>query len=239
MIGWWFALGCTSGGADPVQVFAAASLTDAFTAVEADFEEAYPDTPVDVTFAGSQILRMQIEHGAPAHVFASANRDHAMDLSWQELLSLPVPFARNALVVIVAPGNPAAIHTFDDLPNAQRLLVATDTVPLGRYTQTLLDKAPDPFAEAVRARVVSTESNARLVRAKVLLGEADAAIVYATDAVALPAEQVIRIPDAANVSAEYVLGTVPRAPGAARAFADFVRSPAGRARLTEYGFSPY
>lgn len=223
-------------------VFAASSLTEAFRDVAEAFERAHPGVEVETSFAGSQVLRLQLEQGAEADVFASANEGHMDALVEAGVVDASAPFAGNRLVVITPRDDPAGIATFADLGRAERLVIGADTVPVGVYTRRLLERARgtlgDGFVDAVRASVASEESNVRLVRAKVALGEADAAIVYRTDARASDRVRVVEVPDALAVRARYVVGPVTRAarPEGARAFVAFVRSPEGRAILERHGF---
>ena len=234
-------------GRTELSIFAASSLTDAFTAVEAAFEAANPDVDVVSSFSGSQVLRLQIEQGARAHVFASANEDHARSLAASGLAAPPELLAYNHLVVIVPPDNPAGIETLADLASASRLVVASRTVPLGRYTHGMLERAGAPesrygpeFLQDVRGAIVSEENNARLVRAKVELGEADAAIVYRTDAISSDRVRAIGLPDRLNFPARYAVTPLLDENGevdaAAERFVRFLRSEEGRALLREYGF---
>ena len=246
-----FVCGCTgaSPGDRPTQlsVLAASSLTEAFRALETAFEETHPDVDVVLTFSGSQVLRMQIEQGASADVFASANEVHARALTDAGLADPPALLAHNRLALVVPIDNPAGISSFAELPLVRRLVVGTESVPIGIYTRAMLARAdarfgPD-FSRRVRDRVVSEESNVRLIRAKVELGEADAAIVYRTDAVASDQVGVIDIPDDVNVSAVYVIAAVrgdEPSSGESRSatldFLAFVRSEQGQAILAGLGF---
>ena len=235
--------GCDGDGAGrrPLQVFAASSLTDAFREMETAFEAAYPDTDVGLVFAGSQVLRLQIEQGAGADIFASADRRHLESLERAGLLSGYRQFAGNELALIVPLDNPAAIESFADLPRAERLVIGTEHVPVGAYTREALRRAGgrlgSEFESAVLSRVVSEESNARLVRAKVELGVADAAIVYRTD-VAPGRVRAIPVPPEANVLANYLMGAVAGAanPEGAARWLGFVASPAGQEILALRGF---
>ena len=225
-----------------LHVYAASSLTEAFRALEAVYEGAVPDVDVAITFAGSQVLRLQIEQGARADVFASANPEHMAALVDAGLVHEGLVFATNALVVIVPPDNPARIETFEDLPRARRLVIGTPNVPVGVYAREALRRADAAygagFADSVLARVVSEESNVRLARAKVELGEADAAIVYRTDALASGAVRTVPIPDALNPRTEYVIGVVAGTTvrEAADAWLALARQEAGRGVLEELGF---
>jgi len=225
-----------------LQVFAASSLTEAYEDLARGFEARHPNVAVQLTFAGSQALRLQIEQGADADVFASADERHMRALVELGDVVTSFVFARNELAVIVPLDDPAGIETFADLPEADSIVIGVESVPIGAYTRTLLENASAAygaaFAEAVWQRVVSEESNVRLVRAKVELGEADAAIVYLTDAAASDAVRTVAIPAEVNVASAYYLGRVERTPRteAADLFLDYVRSPAGRAALAARGF---
>ena len=223
-------------------VYAASSLAEAFGELEAMFELAHPGTDVAVTLAGSQVLRIQIEEGAPADVFASANPEHLQALVDADLVRESHVLAHSALVVIVPSDNPAGIHSFSDLPRARRLVLGTAEVPVGRYAREVLARADSlvrpGFSADVLASVASEEPNVRLARAKVELGEADAAIVYRTDAAGSDLLRTIPIPDDVNVRAEYLIGVVVRggASPLAGAWIDLVLSHEGRAVLERYGF---
>lgn len=236
--------GCTTrNGTDSVTVFAAASLTDAFEAIARDFKKAHPEADLKLSFAGSQSLRTQIEHGARAHVFASANERHMRALADRGLVAPPKVFAKNAMVVVVPKSNPAGIERFEDLPKARRLVLAGPSVPAGAYAERVLRRASqklDPsFHDRVMKRVVSREMHVRQTLQKVVLGEADAAVVYATDAAAIgDGIKTIAIPEQINVQAAYPIALVGNGSELGRKFIEFVRSPAGRKHLEAHGFVP-
>jgi molybdate transport system substrate-binding protein len=225
-----------------LSVYAASSLTEAFTELEGTFERAHPGVDVTITFAGSQVLRLQIEQGAPADVFASANVEHMAALVDSGLVDDSRVFAHNDLVVIVPPDNPAGIEELGDLAHAERLVLGTANVPVGQYAREILRRAAPTYEEGfeaiVMSRVVSEESNVRLARAKVELGEADASIVYRTDAGSSDRVRVVEIPRALNVIADYTIGGIAasRAGDAADAWIALVGSAEGRAVLERHGF---
>ena len=236
--------GCAPADSSRIlHVYAASSLAESFAAMEHAFEAAHPDTDVVLAFAGSQVLRLQIEQGAPADVFASADPAHMQALVERGRVRHGRIFAHNQLVLIVPRGNPARIESFRDLPRASRLVIGTENVPVGSYARQALRRAEAAgaggFAAAVLARVASEESNVRLVRAKVELGEADAAIVYRSDTVAAGGVRTIEIPPALNVSADYSIGIVEGSvnPDLARAWLAFVLSRQGRELLARHGFA--
>jgi molybdate transport system substrate-binding protein len=222
-------------------IFAAASLREAFEAMAGDFRRAHAGVEITFNFAGSQELRTQIEHGAPADVFASADRKHMDALFAAGRVRPAALFARNHLVVVV-PRAATAVNSLQDLPRAQRIVIGGPEVPVGRYTREMLARATarwPGFEQQVMARVVSQELNVRQVLAKVALGEADAGIVYRTDA-AMFADSigVIAVPADLDVVAEYPIAALASAPEIAQAWIDHVRSPAGRQVLARFGFDP-
>lgn len=243
---------CTRDGSDSattVTVLAASSLVDAFAQLRDAFEAANPGVDVVLSTAGSQALRLQIEQGAPADVFASANAAHMDALLRQGLVRDVATFATGELVLVVPRGNPAGLRSLADLPRARRVVLGTEDVPVGSYSRTLLDRAETEygagFRARVQARVVSLEPNVRLVLAKVELGEADAAIVYRSDAVGpgsgsgAPARhvEVIELPDL-GITPRYHVGvlTAATAPALAERFVADLRSASGHAVLTRHGF---
>ena len=242
----WLAC-CAACGGDAVEtgrlsVYAATSLTEAFTELETAFEATHPGVDVAITFAGTQVLRLQIEQGAQADVFASANPEHMQALVDSGLVGESRVFARNDLVIIVPSDNPAGIAELGDIVNAQRLVLGTANVPVGQYAREVLRRAAptheEGFEAIVMSRVVSQETNVRLARVKVELGEADAAIVYRTDAGSSDAVRVIEIPREVNVLAEYPIGVVERTTmrGTAEAWVSLVTSPEGIEILRRHGF---
>jgi molybdate transport system substrate-binding protein len=233
-----------TGSSETVRVFAAASLVEAFTDVASAFERAHPGRVVELSFGGSQWLRTQIEQGAPADVFAGADVAHAEALRRSGRLGSYRIFARNDLVVAV-PASGGTVRNLEDLAKpGVRLVVAGPTVPAGRYTSEVLGKLSAEgsfgadFASRVRANVLSHETSVRAVLSKVVLGEADAGFVYATDASSSSKVRAIEIPAGAKATADYPIGVVigAAAPGAARAFVDFVLGEDGQARLRRHGF---
>jgi molybdate transport system substrate-binding protein len=228
-------------------VFAASSLTDAFTAIAAALEREHSALDVECNFASSSALATQVEQGAPADVFASADDPQMQRVARQGLLAgEAVTFARNVLVIAARSDGSPRIDTPRDLarPGARIVLAARD-VPIGAYArQALARLGTDPaygaaYERTVLANVVSEEANVRAVLAKVELGEADAGIVYATDARSAGARvRAIAIPEAANVVAIYPIATLrdARNPAAAAAFVAYVTGPAGQQLLQDAGF---
>jgi molybdate transport system substrate-binding protein len=233
------------GGADgggEVLVFAASSLTEAFGEMGRRFEEAHPSATIRFVFGPSDALAAQINNGAPADVFASASE------AWMEAVGDQEPgvsdeaaFARNRLVVITPPDNPAGIATLEDLGEpGVKLVLAGEDVPAGDYAREALDGAG--VAEGAAANVVSNEEDVKAVVQKIVLGEADAGIVYVTDVTAdvESSLRAVSIPRAYNVIATYPIAVVANTEhgGVASSFVAYVRSPGGRDVLRSYGFLP-
>ena len=246
-------LGCSGGGEGGQQesagstltVLAASSLTDAFGELEGTFEEQNPDTDVVTSFAGSSELLAQIEQGAPADVFASAD-EAKMDTAVEEnLVSEPRTFVRNRPVVIVPKDNPAGIRELRDLANpGTSLVLAQDGVPIAEYAKEVLTNTDAEYAENFEQRVldniVSQEANVRASANRVALGEADATFVYATDVTPDIQDQVqlIEIPENLNVIATYPIATISESKNAdlAQEWVDLLLSDEGQKVLEKYGF---
>ena len=198
-------------------IFAASSLREVFQRLADGFEKTHANVKVRLNFAGSQELRVQIEHGAKADVFASADTKHMQAVLNQRLATGSRIFARNEPVVIVPATNPAKLTRFADLPKAERIVVGVPEVPIGAYTETILANSEKPygakFRDAVVAHIRSRELNVRQVLTKVSQGEADAGIVYKTDALSAKDKvSAIEIPDNVNVVADYPLAVLTAAP---------------------------
>ena len=228
--------GGSSGAGSPaeIKVFAAASLTAAFTRLGEQYASANGGTKVAFNFAGSQALATQIQQGAPADVFASADLTN-MD-KVKDLVGTPQNFASNLLAIVVEKGNPRNVKTLDDLAGPDlKVVLAAEEVPAGKYAKQILDNA------GVSVTPVSQEDNVKAVVTKVSLGEADAGIVYVTDVTA-GGDKVegVDIPDDQNVTATYPIATVKatKAQDKAQAFLDLVLSDQGQQVLKKYGFLP-
>ena len=228
-----------------VTVFAAASLRESFTTLGHRFEALHSGAHVVLSFAGSQTLRSQIEHGAPADVFASADERHMSALAAEGQVTTPKLFAQNELVVAVSRAQAGTLREFRQLPDATRIVLGAPEVPVGEYTRQTLEHANADlgadFRTRVEAHVVSREPDTRQVLAKVALGEADAGIVYRTDALAAKDKvAIVTIPVAYNVMAKYPVAVTAHAPHAdlGRAFVELLFSPDGARTLTDYGFVP-
>jgi molybdate transport system substrate-binding protein len=229
-------------------VFGAASLTDALEALTSAYETADPGLKLTVATDSSSTLRTQIEQGAPADLFLSADRMNPQALVDAGLTDGPaIGFAGNTLTVIVPTDNPAGIESPADLAvPGVKIVAAGDDVPITIYVGQVVENLaglpgyPTDYARAYAVNVVSREQDVKAVVAKIQLGEADAAIVYVTDARASRTVAAIEIPDSANRPATYagvvLAGSTRRAE--AHALLDWLVGPAGVEILAGFGFLP-
>jgi len=211
-------------------IFAAASLTNVFPQIASKEQYSFP---------GSNQLAAQIQQGAPADVFASANTSIPFTLYDQGLVEKPVLFTRNQLVLIVPKSNPANIHSVADVAKpGVKLVVAAPGVPVGDYTRTVLKNMN--LSNAL-SNVVSNESDVREVLAKVALGEADAGFVYVTDARTVRGKvATIGIRWTAQPRVTYAVAVVSASKhkAAARAWVKALLGKAAQAKLRAAGFLP-
>ncbi len=214
----------------PLTIYAASSLTDAFRAL---------DPTQRYSFAASSSLEAQIRNGAPADLFASAAPLNAQRLFRQGLVDRPVTFTSNRLALIVPKSNPAGLQSVHDLRRKPvKLVICGAAVPLGAYTRTVLRKLG---LSSVLSKVVSQEPDARAVTGKVALGQADAGFVYVTDARSVSDRvKVIRIPARGQPRVRYQIAVVSNSSKktAARAWIRRLLSAKSQAALKEHGFLP-
>jgi molybdate transport system substrate-binding protein len=227
------ALSATAGAqtkADPLNIYAAASLTEVFKAY--DGAQKY-------NFAGSNVLETQIRNGAPADIFASAAPLNTQRLFAAGLVDKPVTFTANRLALIVPKSNPAGIKSIYDLKTKNvKLVIANAAVPVGSYTRTVLKKMA---LTSVLSKVVSQESDVKAVTGKVALGQADAGFVYVTDARAVSDQvTVIKIPAWAQPRVRYEIAVVSKSgnKAAAQAWIKGILSTKGQTALKNAGFLP-
>ena len=212
-------------------MYAAASLTNVFPQI---------DRTARYSFGGSNTLAAQIQQGAPADLFASANMTLPAQLHTKNLCSAPVVFTRNTLVIVAPKSNPAKLRSIYDLARkGVKLVIAGAGVPVGSYTLQILRNVN--LTAPVLANVVSRETDVREVLAKVALGEADAGFVYATDAKAAAGKvKVLKVPAWAQPKVQYGICVVSSSANKAGAqtFVRKVLSKAGQAKLRKAGFLP-
>lgn len=230
-------------------VFAAASLTEAFTEIARVFHERHPDIELSLNFAGSQVLASQIILGARADIYASADPESMARLAKVGLVDERevFPFARNRLAVVIPSSNPGRLSRLKDLarPNV-KLIMGHPGVPVGRYTLLLLDALsgrPEfgpQFKRAVLKNAVSEEQDVKFVLSKVAMGEADAGFVYVSDLRGKSASRIgrLEIPNEANPLAHYLAARLKESdnPGAAHSFIHILLSDPAQQILSRYGF---
>jgi molybdate transport system substrate-binding protein len=230
----------SSGSTTQLTVFAASSLTNAFTQIGQDFRTVYPGVTVTFNFGSSTDLASQIQSEGTADVFASAS-GIAMDTTAGDPgVSDRTNFATNRLVIITPPDDPAGIGSIEDLGKpGVKLVLGAEGVPVGAYARQALDDAG--ISKQALANVVSNEEDDASVVAKISSGEADAAIVYTSDlASAGDTVRSVQIPQAVNVIATYPIAAITGSahPDQATSFVDYVAGPEGLAVLEQYGFGP-
>lgn len=221
-------------------VFAASSLTEAFTALKRSFEASHPEVEVELVFAGTQVLRMQIQAGARADLIASAHPEQLQALFDTGDAQAAQTLVHNRLVVIVPEGR--VPRPWTELGEIESWIMGSAQVPIGRYSQRLLDALQRELGaaavEQIRSRVRSIEPNVRLVRAKIAMGQAEAAVVYKSDLrPGVPVQELV-LPASLQIRARYEVAALLESPepDLAREFIAFARSPAGQALMVQEGF---
>jgi len=218
-----------------ITVSAASSLTEAFTQLGKQFQKQYPGTTVTFNFGSSSTLETQIQQGAPADVFASADTTNMDKLSAAgDVAAKPIVVAHNLLEIAVAKGNPKKIKTLaDTLKPGVQLVLCAATVPCGKFALQAYQQA------GLTVPRVPTGQDVKATLSNVTLGAADAAIVYVTDVKATKGKVAgVVIPASQNVVATYPIAVVKSSANTAtaQAFVRYVASPAGRATLLRFGF---
>ena len=224
--------GSTDSASTTLDVSAAASLKKTFTAIAQEFETQHDGVTVRLSFDGSSTLANQIEQGAPADVFASAdekNMDKIGDLAVD-----PAVFATNTLVIVTAPGNPRGIRSFADLNKPDvTTVICQSAQPCGAATETVERNT------GITVDAASEEQSVSAVLTKVTTGQADAGVVYVTDARGA-GDRVATVTDPAFAAVvnSYPIATLTGAgdAGLARQFVDLVLGADGQRILREAGF---
>jgi molybdate transport system substrate-binding protein len=232
----------------PLTVFGAASLKGALDQMKTAWEAANPGSVLTISTDSSSALETQIEQGAPADVFLSADTTNPQKLVDKGLATGDlVPFAGNKLTIVVPTANPAGITSPMDLAKpGVKVIAAGDSVPITKYATQLVGNLakvagyPADFVAEYTRNIASKEDNVAALLSKVALGEGDAGIVYVTDAKGSDKVTTIDIPDSANVPAAYdgVVVKASQNPVAAKAFLDWFAGPDGQAILKDLGFLP-
>ena len=223
------------GGDTTLTVFAAASLTSSFEQLGKSFEDSHDGVDVEFNFAGSSDLVAQIQSGAPADVFASADDANMEKLTAEDLQgSDPELFATNTLEIATPPDNPADVQSLEDLADPDlNLVVCAPEVPCGAAAQSVAEVG------GVTLEPDSEEQSVTDVLGKVTSGEADAGLVYVTDVIAAGDDvQGIDFPESESVVNNYPIATVADSENAdlAQEFVDLVLGDEGQQVLADAGF---
>ncbi|MEU9993427.1 molybdate ABC transporter substrate-binding protein [Streptomyces sp. NPDC048045] len=218
-----------------INVFAAASLKESFTALGKEFEKAHPGTKVNFNFGGSDTLAASITGGAPADVFAAASpKTMAIVTDKQDATGTPATFVRNQLEIATLPGDPDKVASLKDLTKSGLKVVLCDkTVPCGAAAQKALD------ASKLKLTPASYEEDVKSALNKVVLKEADAAVVYKTDVKAAGGKvEGVEFPESAKAINDYPIALLKSTKNAetAKAFIALVQSAEGQKVLSEAGF---
>lgn len=224
-----------------ITVFAAASLTESVEEIANNFEHS---ESIRLNYAGSKTLRTQLENGAPADIFLSANEKHYKDLVEQDILLEGKMFVKNEMVLVLSKEGAEHIKGLEDLKEPMKLILAEEGVPAGNYARTVIENLDglygEGYSDAVMENLVSCESNIRQVMMKIVLGEGDAAICYRTDITEDVKDEVVvyEIPDEYNVTARYWMGLVNKETilEESKAFYDYFDQEESLAIFEKYGF---
>jgi molybdate transport system substrate-binding protein len=221
-----------------ITVAEAASLTESFAEMKTKFEKKYPGTTVNLNPVSSSALVTQIQGGAPADVFASADLTNMDKLVVSgKVTASPQTFARNQMQIAVKPGNPKNVKSVTDLPTVGIVSLCGTTVPCGVYAANILQRASVTIPESS----ITRGADAKTTIAAVAQGDAQAAMVYVTDVKAAGSTVAgVVIPDAQNTVAVYPIAPIAGTSNGkvANAFISYVLSPAGQKTLAKFGFLP-
>lgn len=233
--------GCQSSK-EVIDIYAASSLTDVVDAWVDAYAQVDADVEIRVNYAGTNTLKLQIQQGAPADIFLSANQKYYDELSKEGFVLDGQPFAENSLCVITHESNNKITNVEDLKGEDVSLILGEENVPIGKYSQLMLQKADSHygagFYDACSNRVISYESNVRRIVTKIALNEADAGIVYVTDAIAAEQVKVIAIDDAYNCTSSYYMAQLVSSKDneTVKNFYDFLSSEEAMLILEDKGF---
>lgn len=224
-----------SGASGTITALAAASLTEAFNTLIAQFERANPGVTVKVSYGASSALANQINGGAPVDVFASASIKNMQQVIDKGGATAGTNFVSNVMEIAVPPGNPANITKVADLAKPSvKVALCQSQVPCGSTALKVFSNAK------ITVKPVTEEEDVKSTLTKVETNAVDAGVVYVTDVRAAGSKvKGIVIPDDVNASTEYPIAALTKAPNptAAQAFVDFILSDAGQTVLTADGFA--
>src|SRR5215470_3313796 len=226
--------GSSAPATGTITVFAASSLTGAFTQLGKQFEAAHKGDTVKFSFGPSSGLSTQITSGAPADLFASASPKNMQEVVSAGDASNPQNFAKNTMEVAVPPNNPAKVTSVNDLAKKSvKVALCQPQVPCGAVAAEVFKNT------GITVKPVTLQPDVKSVLTQVELGNVDAGMVYVTDVLAAGSKvKDVTIPDSENASTLYPIASIKGSKHAsiAEAFVAYVLSPAGQSVLTAAGF---
>ena len=249
--------GCVAEEKTELVVFAAASMTETLTQIQALYAEVAPEVELSFNFDSSGTLKTQIEEGADCDVFISAapKQMNQLDASTDTdanpdgldfvLQGTRIDLLENKVVLAVPEGNPAGIESYDDL--AARLAegkvvlaMGNDDVPVGQYTQKILAHYQLDEDDLVAAGAVTYGSNVKEVTTQVAEAAVDCGIIYATDAFSagLTVVDTATAEMCGQVIYPAAVLNITKREEAARAFLDYLTGPEASAVFKSVGFTP-
>jgi len=233
-------LASLAANAQDITVSAAASLSNAFKDIAAQFEAANPDVSVRLNIAASGVLLQQIEQGAPVDIFASADQTTMDRAAKQSLIDTASrkDFVSNSLVLVQPTDRAYTVGTLDDLKGdkVRRIAIGKPgTVPAGRYTEQALTAAN--LWVTLQPRIIYAD-NVRQVLDYVARGEVDAGFVYKTDAQLKSRDVDILLTPGNHDPLTYPIAIVSqsKAKAMAQKFIDYLATAPARDILDGYGF---
>lgn len=236
-----------SSKSEELYIFAAASLKGLMDNVKQQYEKEYPETEIVLNYAGTHVLKTQIEQGAKVDLFIAAREKDVQDLQKKGLLKTYAPFAGNQLIIAISKEGKQKVKTIKDLSAKDvRLVLAEENAPVGEYFRLSLEKMQNSgnygeyFRENILANVVSNESSEQNVLAKVLLGEADAGVVYTsslnTEVIKNQGVAILEIEPEMNVTAYYYLASFENAALGSINLVEWLNSNKGKSLMKEHGY---
>lgn len=223
----------SSAPAASITVFAAASLTEAFTQIGTDFE-ARSGATVTFNFGSSATLASQITQGAPGDIFAAASPATMQTVTDGQGAGTPVTFVSNSLQIAVPVGNPGQITGLKDFADESKTIaICAPQVPCGAAAVQVFEAA------RITPKPDTLEADVKATLAKVAADEVDAALVYRTDVISEPDVEGIDFPESSQAVNNYPIAvlTGSKSPELAQAFVDYILSPDGQAVLDRAGFA--
>ncbi|HEX9467212.1 MAG TPA: molybdate ABC transporter substrate-binding protein [Acidimicrobiia bacterium] len=221
-----------------ITVSAAASLTEAFTQMGKDFQKKNKGANITFNFAASSALAAQIQGGAPADVFASADGGNLQKVvTTGQVTAAPTDFTANLLTIVVKPGNPKGVKSLADLAKVGVVSLCAAAVPCGKYATQMLTQD----GVTIPTDKITLGQDVKATLTAVATGDADAGLVYATDAKSAGKTVAqIKIPASLNILAIYPIAPIAASQNTAlaKAWVDYVLSPVGQKTLAKFGFLP-